>query len=303
MKTRSFILIVIMWIACQHAFPQDYDSLVVENAQWKVILDSDDPPWADEMSGWLLRGDTVINNLQYKKLYSRAFEEAQSNIIISQNLYGFLREDVENKRVYALESQNGGCDSSGTEYLLLDFSYEVGDTSQLCIHTEELGNVVLLEKYIGFVYGKDRNIFQFGGSSVELIEGVGHYQGLMESPVINISGGPIIYLFDYCWGTDEECNVLYVKVDENLGNNYFSIYPNPATDQIRIHFHDSNLQSQMILKFIINDVYGRNICEMNGLSDDNKFNISTSHIPNGLYFLSLIDAGKELATKKLIIAR
>lgn len=303
MKLKGFICTVIFGIECLQAFPQSYDSLVVENAQWQVILDSDDPPWADEMSGWLLRGDTIINDQQYKKLYFRVFEEPFSEVIISQNLYGFLREDVENKRVYALESQNGGCDSSGTEYLLFDFSYEVGDTSQLCIHTEELGNVVLLEKFIGFVYGKDRNVFQFGGSSVELIEGVGHFQGLMESPVIYISGGPQIYLFDYCRGTDEECNVIYVKVDENPGNYYFSLYPNPATDQIRIHFHDSNLQSQMILKFIINDVYGRNICEINGMYNDNGIIINTSHIPNGLYFLSLIDAGKELPTKKLIIAR
>ncbi len=224
MKTSRLILIILLGIFCLQTFPQSYDSLVVENAQWKVILDSDDPPWADEMSGWLLRGDTIINNLKYKKLFSRTFEEPYSEIIISQNLYGFLREEVENKRVYALESGGAGCDSSNAEYLLFDFSYEVGDTSQLCIHTEYLGPVVLSEKYMDFVYGKERNIFYFDGSSVALIEGIGHEHGLMESPIINISGGPDVYLFDYCRGTDEECNVVYVKVDENPGKNTTSQY-------------------------------------------------------------------------------
>jgi hypothetical protein len=51
MKTGSFILLIILGIASLEAFPQSYDSLVVENAQWKVILDSDDPPWADAMYG------------------------------------------------------------------------------------------------------------------------------------------------------------------------------------------------------------------------------------------------------------
>jgi hypothetical protein len=301
MKPGSFILLIIMGIASLQVFPQSYDSLVTENAQWKVILDSDDPPWADEMSGWLLRGDTIINNLQYKKLYSRSFEEAQSNIITSQNLYGFLREDATNKRVYALESQNGGCDSSGTEYLLFDFSYEVGDTSQLCIHTEELGTMVLEQKYSMFTFGKERNIFSFGGWAVELIEGVGHFQGLMESPVVNISGGPIIYLFDYCRGTDEECNVIYVKVVENPYNNYFSIYPNPADDRVRVRFFDSDFHFTRDTKISLTDVYGRGVKEIISLDDDMSINVSD--VPNGLYFVGLIDENRVIATRKLFVAR
>ena len=43
-----------MGIASLQVFPQNYDSLVVENAQWKVILDSDDPPWAI-IAGELMR--------------------------------------------------------------------------------------------------------------------------------------------------------------------------------------------------------------------------------------------------------
>ena len=301
MKTGSFILLIIMGIASLQVFPQNYDSLVVENAQWKVILDSDDPPWADEMSGWLLRGDTIINGLQYKKLYERFFKEAQSNIITSQNLYGFLREDVANKRVYALESQWGGCDSSNSEYLLFDFSYNVGDTSQLCFHTEELGPVVLEEKYTTFSFGKERNIFSFGGSSVELIEGVGHYQGLMESPVINISGGPQIYLFDYCRGTDEECNVIYVNVDENPGKNYFSVYPNPANDKVRIRFFNNDFPINENLKLTINDVLGRNIMDIIGLDVDERIDISC--VPNGIYFVTLLEENKAACAKKLFVAR
>lgn len=154
-----------------------------------------------------------------------------------------------------------------------------------------------------FVYGKDRNIFQFDYGTVALIEGIGHEQGLMESPITNLSGGPTIYLFDYCRGTDEECNVQYVKVEENSDNCYFSLYPNPATDQGRIHLRSSDFQNHKELKFCVNDIYGKNILEINGTTTENGFMINTSFIPGGLYILTFVEESKVLAKKKLIIAR
>jgi len=161
--------------------------------------------------------------------------------------------------------------------------------------------VVLEEKYTTFSFGKERNIFSFGGSSVELIEGVGHYQGLMESPVINISGGPQIYLFDYCRGTDEECNVIYVNVDENPGKNYFSVYPNPADDVVRVHFLDSDFHFTRDTKISLTDVYGRGVKDI--ISLDADMSIDVSDVPNGLYFVSLFDENRVIATRKLFVAR
>ena len=257
------------------------------------------------MGGWLLRGDTIINDLQYKKLYWRAFEEPQSDVIISQYLFGFLREDVENKTVYAIEIFPGypGCDSVNEEYVLFDFSYEVGDTSQLCLHTEYLGPEVLSEIQNYWVFGKDRNVYVYNGACVDLIEGVGHYQGLMESPVINISGGIITSLFDYCRGTDEECGVIYVNVDEYPSTDYFSVYPNPAVDQVRCEFTTMPQSFNRSVDIAVKDVYGRLALQINGLLADKGLIINISNIPAGLYFISLNIDEKVVATRKLIISR
>ncbi|NTV84724.1 MAG: hypothetical protein HGA23_10560 [Bacteroidales bacterium] len=205
MKIRPILCMLFFTFLSLMVQPQSYDSLVVENAQWQLIWDYDETPWEDEMSGWLLRGDTLVNGLQYKKLYQRAFEEPNSEIITSESLFGFLREDVENRKVYAYDIIPGwlGCDILNQEYLLFDFSLAVGDTTQMCMLTEQIGGpVVLTEIQNYFVYGKERKAFSYGGYAVDFIEGIGHAQGLMESPVINVSSMDTWYLSDYCRETD-----------------------------------------------------------------------------------------------------
>jgi len=284
--------------------PQSYDSLVVENAQWQLIWDYDETPWEDEMSGWLLRGDTLVNGLQYKKLYQRIFEEPYSEIITSESLFGFLREDVENRKVYAYDIIPGwlGCDILNQEYLLFDFSLAVGDTTQMCMLTEQIGGpVVLTEIQNYFVYGKERKAFSYGGYAVDFIEGIGHAQGLMESPVINVSSMDTWYLSDYCRGTNEECGVVYVKVEENSLKNSFSIYPNPAGDYTRLHFPDNELHFIKNIKLTINDVFGRIVKEISGLEYD--YTIDVSDFQNGIYFVGLYDNKEVIASQKLNISR
>lgn len=272
---------------------QQYNPLVIENAQWKVEYDDDATPWPDEMYGWLLRGDTIINNIQYKKLYSRVFEDPSSNVIISQLLHGFLREDTVNKIVYAYGDQNMGCDSTNNEFILLDFSYEIGDTSQLCILTEEAGPKVLLDTgyYLDF-YGADRKIFDFGGVACNFIEGIGHFQGLLESPIYNISGGVITSLEDYCVGTDAECNVLYVKLEAPLQTVQYYIYPNPFDKYIRVE------SAKEIQQIIIHSLSGE-IVEVVEVNNKTCL-IETSNIKAGMYFLEVFIDSQQPYQRKLI---
>ena len=95
--------------------------------------------------------------------------------------------------------------------------------------------------------------------------------------------------------------MIYVNVDENPGKNYFSLYPNPADEVVRVHFFKSDFQSQKDLKFIINDVFGRNVKEIPGLDGDESIDISC--VPNGIYFVKLLEENKVICTKKLFVAR
>lgn len=302
MKTRPILCFLTLLFLYLHAFSQAYDSLVVENAQWKVIWDYEDTPWEDEMSGWLLRGDTAINGLEYKKLYGRSFEEPYSNLIISESLYGCLREEVENKKIYARDFQPGypGCDSLNDEYLLFDFSLAVGDTTQMCMLTELIGwPVVLTEIQNYYDFGKERKHFYYNAAA-DFIEGIGHYQGLMESPVINVSSQDYWYLFDYCRGTDEECGMLYVKIEENSLKNSFLIYPNPASDKVRIHFNDE-FYYPASWKILLNDIYGICVLEIDNRTNDLIMDVS--EFKPGMYFVIFTIDGVNKATHKLIISK
>lgn len=258
---------------------QQYNPLVIENAQWKVLYDDDETLWPDYMYGWLLRGDTIINNIQYKKLYSRAFEDPSSNVIIFQQLQGFLREDTAERIVYAYSQQWMGCDSLNQEFILFDFAYEIGDTSELC-SLEDVGPCVLLDTgyYMGY-YGADREIFDFECGTSDFIEGIGHFLGLLESPIYNISGGITTSLYDYCVGTDEDCNVIYVKVDDPLQTTKHLIYPIPFNNYFNIEC------AQEIQRLIIHSLSGEIIKVID--VNNNTSCIETSFLKPGMYFLEV----------------
>ncbi|HOX78762.1 MAG TPA: T9SS type A sorting domain-containing protein [Bacteroidales bacterium] len=294
MKTKIFFLSLFLHLICFYGNTQAYNPLVLENAQWKVIQDDDATPWIDSQGGWLIRGDTLIDGVAYKKLFERAFEEPYSNVITNQGLYGFLREDTLNKTVYIIESPPGfyGCDSADQEYLLFDFSYEVGDTSQMCLHTENILSFVI-EITQEYILGANRKVFQFYNSS-SFIEGIGHESGLLESPVISLSGGPYYYLEEYCLGTDEECNVVYVKIDEKEQVSHYRIYPNPC----RGYFYIKGMTDiNENIHYSVNDVIGKEV--VSGETPANsEFQIYLKE--PGLYFLHIRRQGETPSCYKVV---
>jgi len=294
MKTKIFFLSLFLHLICFYGNSQTYNPLVLENAQWKIIQDDDPTPWIDSQGGWLIRGDTLIDGVAYKKLFEKIFQEPFSNIITNQWLYGFLREDTINRRVYVLESPPGfyGCDSASQEYLLFDFSYEVGDTSQMCLHTEQIESY-LIDTTLWYIYGADRRIFQFS-SSAAFIEGIGHEFGLLESPVISMSGGPYFSLEEYCLGTDEECNVVYVKIDEKEQIPNYQVYPNP----FRGYFYIKDISDlNEDIKYSVNDVMGKEIVS-GEMPANSEFQINLKE--PGLYFLQIRRQGETPSCYKVV---
>jgi hypothetical protein len=291
MKTKIFFLSLFLHLICFYGNTQAYNPLVLENAQWKVIWDIDPTPWIDGQGGWLIRGDTLMNEIQYKKLFQRSFEEPYSNVIINQLLYGFVREDTLNRIVYILESGNGGCDTSDQEYVLFDFSYEIGDTSEMCLHTEEVESF-LLDITQDYIFGANRRIFHFG-SSASFIEGIGHEYGLLESPIPIVNGSRETFLMDYCVGTDEHCNMVYVKIDEKEHIPHYQVYPNPCRGYFFIQ-DISDLNEDVI--FTVNDVIGKEVVS-GEIPENSKFQINLKE--PGLYFLQIRRQGETLSCYKV----
>ena len=73
----------------------------------------------------------------------------------------------------------------------------------------------------------------------------------------------------------------------------FQIFPNPAGDKVEIqHSFSGNVQVQLT------DLNGKILLNQGFVS--NKFQLDTTHFPNGIYLVKLIQNGK-ISTKKLII--
>jgi hypothetical protein len=172
------------------------------------------------------------------------------------------------------------CDNIGTEFLLFDFSQSTGDSLNLC-STNGMDPPILNSTYYLYEFGKERKIFDYNPSPVvNFIEGVGHFAGLFESPVINVSSETGYALFDYCRGTDEECGVVYVQINSLVTLPSLVVYPNPCFGS----FYIKSLKNDM--RFIsLSNTYGQECQVIITRVDESTLRIETQQ--RGLLLLRI----------------
>ncbi|TKS55873.1 zinc-dependent metalloprotease [Mesohalobacter halotolerans] len=77
--------------------------------------------------------------------------------------------------------------------------------------------------------------------------------------------------------------------------DFFSVYPNPATDVLNIDFVDSsNANIQLI------DLNGRLIRQTSKNNNNNTFSLGVSDLNTGIYFVKVIQNGSELVKKVIV---
>lgn len=82
---------------------------------------------------------------------------------------------------------------------------------------------------------------------------------------------------------------------------YVHIFPNPARDMVTLEYFGTDHTPAEIRIF---DLTGRVSRTVNAtLFDNNNVSIDVSGLPNGMYFIQIAGEGRELITKKLMIAR
>jgi aminopeptidase N len=89
------------------------------------------------------------------------------------------------------------------------------------------------------------------------------------------------------------------SVKSEIANKYLNIYPNPATNNVTVAISNSNVGSNA--KIIITDVSGRIILSQQANNGDN--NINLNQLQNGVYFVTLQNENKTIASKKLVVIR
>ncbi len=298
MKNKLIILLLLLTTWQTQAQKDEYIPLAVENAQWLILLDWIETPYPDEYYGYKIMGDTTINDTTYKKVYKREFESVNQNYdppyeMIDEYLYGVVRDDVENRRVYGryFDFFNGCPDYQ--DYLMYDYSIQVGDTNtgSMCQMEDEYTTIDI---YYGTAYGYDARFFELQTSLciAYMLEGIGSDRGLFE-PMYCFES--VVWLERFCRDmTDQECLDGFIVDVEGIKNiNEITLFPNPANDIISI----SNVNNLLINKIIISDITGKNIIEINEKAFD-KINIS--NLNKGLYFISFYQENKLINTQKII---
>lgn len=255
-------------------FPTAQDSVA-----WKMVSGS----WNSHQESYeYFSEDTIINAYTYSKIYKgNSLFVDDSNSLIS-----LIRE--ENKRIYTRGLFNN------TEYLLYDFSLQLGDTLFLNISNSdtlilfsidsiELDNNTFRKQFQFFGFN------EFSSDTFFHVEGLGNLEYGYTSPL----GREMIdfYIETSCIFSSNE--VFYKKFNvetedcyklenstsiEEIDNNEFLIFPNPT--QNILHF-EKELRNTKVMIFSLS---GQKMFEAKDFSVER---LDVSFLEKGVYYLKL----------------
>lgn len=276
-----------------------YSEMSVDGAIWiygdYMLIEAGDAPL---IGAYVIqvRGDTIIDGLEYRKIYKHQLKVTQVDqspyheidipyTVQSTTLHSAIREDTDQQVVYILPllEDHLHCNLS-KEYLLYDFSLAVQDTLNDCV-LSKIWNEGFPEEVpvidsitLEYHYDGDRQVFN--------TTGVFQYQGLLyEEPGKIIEGigyerygiynGMSNRLIGYCRGSLWECNIISsTKATVPIE---IMIYPNPGFDRITI---ETEYQIDAITAY---DVQGHIFT----LNVDSQGVIDVSHLSKGVYLLGI----------------
>lgn len=295
---RTFILYVLICIAfsckCSHLKSQAYLPLLEVGKKWSVDYFSVAycaPTSFCYTEDYFLSGDTIIDGNQYFKV---ALYQAQ-------NIVGFLREDVSERKIYAL------LDAEGLDYdeeiLMYDFSLQVGDSIYLPyeytpypLKLESIETITLLDGAISkkIIFTNPLSLYE--GDSF-YIEGIGGARGLMfplESFFETTWYLNCVTLNDQSLYGSSSCEII-LNTKDVIQERVVNIFPNPFINEIEI------ISPESISEISLFDVSG-DILKRHKIHNNKKAKIKINNSSVGVYFLHLVFSDGSVAHKKIVKA-
>lgn len=276
---------------------QPYTPMAVEGAHWIIVLhDEQTVIPVDGLWEYYCNGDTIINNTDYKIIYKRDLEVTQSGPpftgISPYQLAGFIRDDTTARKVYSIDWVTDFFDNcpNGEEYLLFDFSLEVGDSTDMCLYPIIQHEIMSIQ----YVHLFNQEVKAFFTNTDSFYEGIGSDYGLFEEMILVEFYSTSLDF--YC--PDSPCEYL-VSARDIVIPEYFKIYPNPASDNINLRFdprenwqniHIRNNLGTLIASYYIPEGSGDLTINIEGLS-------------SGVYFCGLTSKNKRSPLNKLVVIK
>ena len=282
---------------------QNYDPMAKEGAHWLIFFMTDNGPDHHFIK---VKGDTVINGFNYKKIYKQKIISTATNpsdliapyFIENNLLIVFMRDDTINKQVFFRSHNNwfyNDCEHF-TDELIHDFSLNIGDTLNTCLHRSPDGIPIMIDSiFTEFLWGKERRQFQLSPGNLSLTEGIGANGPFWPAPFLSVVGNPTI-MMDYCIGTDEECNLLFNAANEIQKDWEISLYPNPVDGQLYL-----NLPADLSfpIEITIQDMTAKLHLERIISHKTSTTTLATQLLQSGIYVISVKNE-KGLAIKRFM---
>jgi hypothetical protein len=299
MNTIRFLIIIIFFSICFKTTMAQYQSLAVENAAW-LLHDFMEGPFVtyNWYWGYIISGDTTFNGNNYKKVYgfncgglNPTFPLHASPLVLA----AFVRDA--DRKVYAIRFDDYGYCPIDSEYVLYDFSYNIGDTIKTCLAGyPNYTNTIVIDTIIPNAPPYNRKTFYGYNNSSYLYEGIGARTGLFEDLIVCFDC--YYHLEDYSQNGLEGLGVLS-GIDNYSSNNLdMEIVPNPFCNEFTLNYNIPKETKRAV--FMLYDLYGRLIYQVELNTSINQLQVVADKVESGFYLASLLVDGKVVKTEKLI---
>ncbi len=290
----------------------DYIPIIKENSYWFI----ENQPGAAyleptsnvniEYFSFGFRGDTIIENKAYKKLWYKKYndfiEKFFDNGFSKTGVMSYMREDIEEKKVYAIytgEGYPGNCDI-GKEILIFDFNVEIGDTVQTsCIYKNSPIRIIsTINNYESFgfnfrVYTLKPMIDNGDDIDAYMIEGMGGRSGPigpLHTSIMVATGGTLLY--HLCFDEEQNCLDQIVSEHEVLGINSLGVWPNPTNDKINIDLQTIDFNHHTKVSIFIKNINGRTLLSKSLENINHSESIDVNELAKGIYIIEIFEHKK-----------
>lgn len=311
---KQFYFLLFLIIILKTSYSQNYYPLIESSKYWDVFSYASPPEcnyftWCNG-SRYFFEGDSVLNNITYKKLMAKSFSQLTGSIYppyplsSEASVYGLMREDIINKKVYF---QDITTFPQVAEIVLYDFNLQVGDSivyeGSINAKLDSIRNYTLLNGEIRKIF-----YFHFTGSCTQCyyIEGIGGAQGLLyplgicfefssELTCVKTEIDPL-YSIGAFMGAYNSCD-LATSSNKNLRNDLVDIIVDEKSNQIKIF--NLNISADNTIKLI--DLTGKTVFHKIFKPVYNNYEINLGkEFCTGIYFIEIYNKYDQI-TKKLFI--
>lgn len=300
LNTMKNILLIILTFFSLSVFAQKFISFPKDSAEWFVKETGYDGDGGGSSSGnqrYFVKGDTIINDISYIKVYKEWYNDYGHHLSFASYLY----QDSLNQKVYIYQPN-----VIYSNPLLFDFGLEVRDSVNTLffydLKVEAVDSIYVQERYHKVIWF-DRYAHE-AEEQLCFIEGIGSNAGLFPGDYLGIITtaltcfrikGESVYPLEI---PENGCE-LFTSIDEqNLksAKEEIKIYPNPFSEKIHI---DLEFAESLSFNIKIMNILGQT--EYNKSFDySENIELITSNLVKGIYLLSIEQNNKIILKRSLI---